>query len=100
MPPYHPVVPLPADHTLSLNITIPRINHVAAFPSMSRESSSHVIAVGLDLFWTSVVPSGSFDALTDEFLKAPLIVTIVSLIVGVAAMRRASRAKKTKNEWK
>ncbi|KAL4730813.1 hypothetical protein ACLX1H_002854 [Fusarium chlamydosporum] len=47
------------------------------------ESTSLVVAYGVDVFGTRVAPSGVFDILGDGFNKSTLILTVVSLLGGV-----------------
>ena len=51
------------------------------------ESTSLVFAHGLDLFSTRVMPSGTFDILSDSFNKAQLVLTILGLTVGIIVVK-------------
>ena len=63
------------------------------------ESTSLVFASGLDLFWTRVAPSGSFDVLSEGFSKVQLLATILALAIGLAIMRPIVRRKILKQRW-
>jgi hypothetical protein len=47
------------------------------------ESTSLVVAYGVDVFGTRVAPSGVFDILGNGFNKVTLVLTVVSLLGGV-----------------
>ena len=47
------------------------------------ESTSLVFAYGLDLFFTRVAPSNTFDVLSESFNKAQLVVTVAGLALGL-----------------
>ena len=51
------------------------------------ESTSIVLASGLDLFQTRVMPSGGFDVLPDSFNKLQLVLTIMGLTAGIVVTR-------------
>jgi hypothetical protein len=51
------------------------------------ESTSIVLALGLDLFQTRVMPSGGFDVLPDSFNKLQLVLTIMGLTAGIVVTR-------------
>lgn len=51
------------------------------------ESTSIVLASGLDLFQTRVMPSGGFDVLPDSFNKFQLVLTILGLTAGIAVSK-------------
>lgn len=51
------------------------------------ESTSIVLASGLDLFQTRVMPSGGFDVLPDSFNKVQLVLTILGLTAGIAVSK-------------
>lgn len=63
------------------------------------ESTSLVLAYGLDLFMTRVAPSGSFDVLSEEFNKIQLVLTVVGLAVAIMITRPLVKAKIRKAKW-
>lgn len=63
------------------------------------ESTSLILASGLDLFYTRVAPSGSFDVLSEGFNKAQLLATITALAIGVIVLRPLVRRKVLKQRW-
>jgi ER membrane protein complex subunit 1 len=58
-----------------------------------------VLGVGLDLFWTRVVPSGEFDVLSEGFSRGQLLATIAALGVGLVVMRPLVRRKALRQRW-
>jgi hypothetical protein len=63
------------------------------------ESTSLVLASGLDLFYTRVAPSGSFDVLSESFSKSQLLATIFALMAGLIVMRPIVRRKALRQRW-
>ena len=63
------------------------------------ESTSLVFASGLDLFFTRVAPSGSFDVLSEGFSKEQLLGTILVLAIGLAVLRPLVRRKALRSRW-
>jgi ER membrane protein complex subunit 1 len=51
------------------------------------ESTSLVIALGLDIFITRTSPSKGFDTLSNDFSYSGLILTIICLVSGIAAAK-------------
>jgi hypothetical protein len=50
------------------------------------ESTSLVLAYGIDIFGTRVAPSAAFDILGKDFNKLSLVATVLALAVGVAVL--------------
>ena len=63
------------------------------------ESTSLILASGLDLFYTRVAPSGSFDVLSESFSRSQLLATIAALAAGLVVMRPLVRRKQLKQRW-
>jgi ER membrane protein complex subunit 1 len=63
------------------------------------ESTSLVLAYGLDIFMTRVAPSGSFDVLSEEFNKIQLVLTVLGLAVAILITRPLVSAKIRKAKW-
>ena len=63
------------------------------------ESTSLVLGLGLDLFWTRVAPSGEFDVLSEGFSRGQLVATIAALAVGLAVMRPLVRKRMLRQRW-
>lgn len=63
------------------------------------ESTSLVLGYGLDLFYTRVAPSGTFDVLSESFSKSQLLATISALAAALFVMRPLVRRKQLKQRW-
>jgi hypothetical protein len=64
------------------------------------ESASLVVGYGLDVFFTRVSPSGTYDILNPDFNYPALIITSVSLLGLTLASRYASRKSDLARAWK
>ncbi|BHF80518.1 DUF1620 super [Sparganum proliferum] len=64
--PYSPELPLSTYAVISYNKTLERIRQIRTAPS-GLESTSLVFAHGLDIFFTRVAPSKTYDLLRDDF---------------------------------
>lgn len=62
------------------------IKNILSSPTLL-ESTSLILAYGHDIFFTYVTPSNSFDVLNPSFNKLQLLLTILSLIVGLFVLR-------------
>jgi len=78
--PYHLKLPTPATSIINYYHTVNNVRGIQTAPAFL-ESTSLVFVYGLDLFFTRVTPSQTFDLLNDDFQYLPLVGTIVVLIV-------------------
>lgn len=74
------------------------LDTVTAAPSLL-ESTSMVLATGVDWFYTSVSPSGQFDRLQASFNKTQLVLTIAVLFIAIAATRPLMRLRTVGRRW-
>ena len=63
------------------------------------ESTSLVFAYGLDLFFTRVAPSNTFDVLSESFNKAQLVVTVAGLALAIAVVKPIVARKRLRERW-
>ena len=63
------------------------------------ESTAHVFAHGLDLFYTRVQPSATFDLLADDFPYALLVLLVGGMTAGVFALRYFANKAAVKAKW-
>ncbi|KAJ5073554.1 hypothetical protein M0811_08671 [Anaeramoeba ignava] len=63
------------------------------------ESVSFVFAYGLDLFYTWVSPSGSFDILHNDFHFFILILSIFGLVITIWILRHFINNREIKSNW-
>lgn len=63
------------------------------------ESTSLVFAYGLDLFFTRVAPSKTFDVLSESFNKTQLVFTVGGLLIAIFMTRPMVRRKQLREKW-
>ena len=63
------------------------------------ESTSLVFAYGLDLFFTRVAPSSTFDVLSENFNKAQLVLTVGGLVIAIMVTKPMVAKKRLKERW-
>lgn len=64
------------------------------------ESTSLVFAYGLDLFFTRIAPSRTYDSLTEDFSYALLLITIIALIAAILVTWVLSEKKELRDKWR
>ncbi|WZZ22601.1 hypothetical protein YC2023_123988 [Brassica napus] len=64
------------------------------------ESTTHVFAYGVDLFYTRLAPSKTYDSLTDDFSYALLLITIVALVAAIYITWALSEKKELSEKWR
>ncbi|KAI0173615.1 DUF1620-domain-containing protein [Hypoxylon sp. FL1284] len=64
------------------------------------ESTSLVLAYGVDVFGSRVAPSMAFDVLGNGFNKVALLGTVLALVAGVGVLRPMVRKKQVDARWK
>ncbi|KAJ6231003.1 hypothetical protein M0813_00818 [Anaeramoeba flamelloides] len=63
------------------------------------ESTSFIVAYGLDLFYDCVTIDQSFDKIDSQFNFSALIITMLVLIIALIAMQRMKGNKNVKTNW-
>ena len=58
-----------------------------------------MFAYGLDLFFTRVAPSKTFDVLSESFNKAQLVVTVAGLALAIAVVKPIVARKRLRERW-
>ncbi|KDQ19878.1 hypothetical protein BOTBODRAFT_27299 [Botryobasidium botryosum FD-172 SS1] len=96
--PYDPLLPDSPQQVLSRHYQIARTRNIITSPALL-ESTSLVLAYGLDLFMTRVTPSGTFDVLSDSFNKAQLVLVIFGLGAAILLVRPMVRKNQLKQRW-
>lgn len=64
------------------------------------ESTTLVFAYGVDLFYTRIAPSRTYDSLTEDFSYALLLITIVALVAAIFATWILSEKKDLRDKWR
>mmetsp|Transcript_41760 Transcript_41760/g.102745 ORF Transcript_41760/g.102745 Transcript_41760/m.102745 type:complete len:127 (-) Transcript_41760:266-646(-) len=72
---------------------VPDLRTIQTSPVTDRESGSHVVAVGRDVFYTIYYPAGKFDTLSPDFNAGGLILTVGLLFCGLVAAMVVERRK-------
>lgn len=63
------------------------------------ESTTLTLTYGLDLFFTRVQPSKTFDLLPDDFPFAMLVIVTVALLSGAFILKRMEDNSAVKRKW-
>ncbi|KAF5456499.1 hypothetical protein F2P56_025975 [Juglans regia] len=63
------------------------------------ESTTLVFAYGVDIFFTRIAPSRTYDSLTEDFSYALLLLTIVALIAAIFVTWIMSERKELQEKW-
>ncbi|GMH10806.1 hypothetical protein Nepgr_012647 [Nepenthes gracilis] len=64
------------------------------------ESTTLVFAYGVDLFFTRLAPSRTYDSLTEDFNYALLLLTIVALVAAIFVTWILSERKELRDNWR
>ncbi|GBP90129.1 ER membrane protein complex subunit 1 [Eumeta japonica] len=96
--PYTPELPLPAEAVINYNHTLGRVVALHTAPS-GLESTCLVLATGLDLFYTRVAPSKTFDLLKDDFDYSLIVVVLAALVVATYSTKYFAARKTLKQAW-
>ncbi|XP_026333512.1 ER membrane protein complex subunit 1 [Hyposmocoma kahamanoa] len=97
--PYAPELPLPSEAVINYNRTLLKIKAIHTAPS-GLESTCLVLATGLDLFYTRVAPSKTFDLLKDDFDYSLISIVLTALIVATYSTKYFASRKMLKLAWK
>ncbi|CAL9160680.1 uncharacterized protein LOC135634952 [Musa acuminata AAA Group] len=64
------------------------------------ESTTLVFSYGVDLFFTRIAPSRTYDSLTEDFSYALLLLTIVALVAALLVTWALSEKKELREKWR
>ena len=96
---YFPDLPVIATHFLTHEGVVLGLDSLRSFPT-KLESSSVVVAFGVDLFVTVSMPSKGFDLLSEDFNKLLLGVMVLTLFGLILYLGRVVAEKQLKAAWK
>lgn len=96
---YHPAIEIDPKFVVSHERDVLGIEKIITAPAIV-ESTSLVLAFGIDIFGTRVAPSFVFDILGKGFNKVSLISTVAALMAGVLALGPIVRRKQINMRWK
>ncbi|XP_050532938.1 ER membrane protein complex subunit 1 isoform X2 [Daktulosphaira vitifoliae] len=97
--PYIPELPTPTESMINYNKTLMRVNGIYTAPS-SLESTCLVFVHGLDLFYTRVAPSKTFDVLKEDFDYLVIIIVTTVLLISAYVTKNLASQKALKQAWK
>ncbi|XP_044739734.1 ER membrane protein complex subunit 1 isoform X2 [Chrysoperla carnea] len=97
--PYIPELPVPSEAMLNYNQSLSSIRGIQTVPS-GLESTSLVFAYGLDIFYTRVAPSKTFDVLKDDFDYYLITLVLLGLTAASYITRYLASRKALKQAWK
>ncbi|KAH6885282.1 hypothetical protein B0T10DRAFT_92294 [Thelonectria olida] len=95
---YSPAIEIDPRAIVSHQRNIVGVKGIVAAPAIV-ESTSLVVAYGVDVFGTRVAPSGVFDILGNGFNKLTLVLTVVALFGGVMFLSPMVRRKQINTRW-
>lgn len=96
---YTPELPILTEGIINYNQTLYRIKDIHTAPS-GLESTCFVFAHGLDIFYTRVAPSKTFDMLKEDFDYALICLVLGALVVGTVVSKKLAAKKTLKQAWK
>uniref|UniRef100_A0A9J2Q256 ER membrane protein complex subunit 1 n=1 Tax=Ascaris lumbricoides TaxID=6252 RepID=A0A9J2Q256_ASCLU len=96
--PYRPELPIAPEDFVNYNQTVYNIRSIKASPS-GLESTSLMLAYGLDLFFARLTPSGTFDILKDDFDHLLISIVLVGLVVACLICKKLGRNHSLKQAW-
>lgn len=97
--PYMPEIPLPPEASINYNQTLHRVRGIEVAPARL-ESTSHVLVHGLDLFYTRVAPSKTFDVLKEDFDHRLIVLVLSGLIIASYVTKKLASRKALRQAWK
>ncbi|KAF2896776.1 hypothetical protein ILUMI_09394 [Ignelater luminosus] len=97
--PYIPELPLPSEATINYNQSLARIRGLQVAPARL-ESTCLVLVHGLDVYYTRVTPSKTFDLLKEDFDHWLIAIVLIGLTVASYVTKRLASRKALKQAWK
>lgn len=96
--PYQPTLAIDPKWTVTHKLRVAGVRGILSSPTML-ESTSQILAYGLDLFGASVSPSGRFDVLSQDFNVAQLVATTLALLGATAILKPIVARKQLHERW-
>ncbi|KAL2142426.1 hypothetical protein VTI28DRAFT_1198 [Corynascus sepedonium] len=95
---YHPAVEVDPKSVITHERDVLGVERILTAPAIV-ESTSLVLAYGIDVFGTRVVPSFLFDILGKGFNKVALVGTVLALLAGVVILAPVVKRKQINLRW-
>ncbi|XP_033226104.1 ER membrane protein complex subunit 1 isoform X2 [Belonocnema kinseyi] len=97
--PYLPEIAIHMDSIINYNQSVFRVSGIHTSPS-GLESTCLVLVHGLDLFYTRVAPSKTFDVLKEDFDYYLIILVLSGLVIASYITKKLASQKAQKQAWK
>lgn len=97
--PYMPELPMSSESIINYNQTVQRVKGIHTAPS-GLESTCLIFVYGLDLFYTRVAPSKTFDLLKEDFDHFLITAVLLGLTVTSYVTKKLASRKALKQAWK
>ncbi|KAL7947538.1 hypothetical protein V8C42DRAFT_288565 [Trichoderma barbatum] len=95
---YTPAIFIDGRNLLTHERDIVGVRGIVTTPAVV-ESTSLLVAYGIDVFGTRISPSGTFDILDKGFNKVTLLATVLALTWGVVLLAPMVRRKQINRKW-
>ncbi|KAM0263873.1 hypothetical protein ACHAQJ_000908 [Trichoderma viride] len=95
---YVPAIQIDGRNLLTHERDVVGVRGIVATPAVV-ESTSLVVAYGIDVFGSQIAPSGTFDILGKGFNKITLLATVLALTWGVVILAPMVRRKQINRKW-
>ncbi|KKP01741.1 hypothetical protein THAR02_06157 [Trichoderma harzianum] len=95
---YTPAIFIDGRNLLSHERDVVGVRGIVTTPAVV-ESTSLLVAYGIDIFGTQISPSGQFDILDKGFNKVTLLTTVLALTWGVVLLAPMVRRKQINRMW-
>ncbi|KAL7793724.1 hypothetical protein V8C37DRAFT_401804 [Trichoderma ceciliae] len=95
---YTPAIQIDGRNLLTHERDVVGVRGIVATPAVV-ESTSLVVAYGIDIFGSQIAPSGTFDILGKGFNKITLLATVLALTWGVVILAPMVRRKQINRKW-
>lgn len=97
--PYTDTLPIIPQSYVTHALKVEGLRGIISVPA-KLESTTLVFAYGVDLFFTRVAPSRTYDSLTEDFSYALLLITIVALVAAIFVTWILSERKELRDKWR
>lgn len=97
--PYADTLPLFSTHFATVDKQVDGLRRVSTEPT-ALESTCHMMATGVDLFYTRLLPAKAFDSLDDDFAYGLLVLALSALAVASVVVQRLTANTVLANKWK
>jgi ER membrane protein complex subunit 1 len=91
-------LPLMPNSFASYEQTVARVSEILSSPS-DLESTTHVLAWGLDIYYALLRPARGFDMLQEDFSFALLTLALLGLLIGTVVMSRLVASAQVQAKW-